>query len=152
MKYRNITYEKLVEHLGNVSPVLDHPEELTQNVTAEITRIAAGRKKKRKIIRIAGWLSGAAACLTLCLPAYETAQSSAYRHADMKTSESVSSARATVGIREIKRTYDVGNPESVKTAIISAVRKKSEQRNRKERIYSVCLSKIPGYSQQKFIK
>ncbi|MDR3141323.1 MAG: hypothetical protein LBU37_06335 [Tannerellaceae bacterium] len=79
------TYEEITGYIRDVSPLLDNPEELTQRIMTRVERTDRN-KKKRKIMHITGLVSGVAACLLLCLLAYESVQPSAHHAAGMEIS------------------------------------------------------------------
>ncbi|MDR1594243.1 MAG: hypothetical protein LBS43_07155 [Prevotellaceae bacterium] len=120
MENKKITYEEITGYIRSVSPVLENPEELTQNVMIQIERIAKNRKK-HKIIRVTGLLSGAVACLLLCLLAYETIRLSAYSNISDAT-------RIHAGDENVK----FSKPDIEKT-----IREKLKNKKQKERIYTL---------------
>jgi hypothetical protein len=132
MGNKKITYEEITGYIRNISPVLDNPEELTQNIMTQIECLAKNRKK-HTVIRITGWLSGAAACLLLCLLVYETVQLSAYS--------------CIPDVKRIRTASEV--PALSKPEIAEMVREKVKLRNRKERIYTLYSSYIQGNNNSK---
>jgi hypothetical protein len=128
MEKKKFTYEEIAGYIRNMSPVLENPEELTQNIMAQIKQ-PSKNKKKHKIIRVTGLLSGVAACLLLCLLAYETVRLSKY-----------------YCIQDVKRISITNEKMNFsKPEIKEMIREKLENKNRKERIYTLYSS----YKQKK---
>jgi paraquat-inducible protein B len=120
MEKKKFTYEEITGYIRNVSPVLENPEELTQNIMAQIKQTTK-TKKKHKIIRVTGLLSGAAACLLLCLFAYENIQLSEHScNTDVKR----------ISITDGKMNFS-------KPEIKQMIHEKLKNKSRKERIYTL---------------
>jgi hypothetical protein len=120
MEKKKFTYEEITGYIRNVSPVLENPEELTQNIMAQIKQTTK-IKKKHKIIRITGLLSGTAACLLLCLLAYENIRLSEYSCNQEEKRISITDGKVNFSKPEIKK----------------MIREKLKNKNRKERIYTL---------------
>jgi hypothetical protein len=139
-----ITYERFIDHLRSTPPVLENPNELAQGITARIERIAEGRAK-RISLRITGLLSGAAACLLLCLLVYDAVRLPAYRNAGTQTTAQLPAGRIALDVPEAARATNVGNVGNVelrKAEIAGIVKERLERRNRKQQIYSAYLCKL----------
>lgn len=66
MKSKDKTYNQLLERLKKISPVMDNPTEVTDEIMMQIKKLPP-RRKSSKLIFITGWVSGIAAMLLFCL-------------------------------------------------------------------------------------
>ncbi|MDR0606574.1 MAG: hypothetical protein LBG80_20075 [Bacteroidales bacterium] len=135
MKNKKLTYEELTDLLKNTSPVLKHPEELTQTIMSQIESIAKNKKKYR-LIHITGLLSGAIACLLLCLLAYEPVQISTYQHDKTKISVNLSDKERIRNISNTNQSYSVKDMRSGIKIISEKLKEKSKRKDIKARIFT----------------
>ena len=63
-------YDDITNRIKEQKPILDNPEKLTLSVLEKIERSHV--RKPGKIFQITGILSGAAACMLICIFVYET--------------------------------------------------------------------------------
>lgn len=71
MKQDDRHYEEWLAEIRGKQPVMSNPGELTANILQRVARTSFQRRKKKKLL-VAGWLSGIAAGLLLCLLVGET--------------------------------------------------------------------------------
>jgi hypothetical protein len=135
MENKKLTYEEIIGFIKNTSPTLEHPQEVTQTIMQQIEYLNKG-KRKYKMIRITGLLSGVAACFFLCLLTYETIQLSVYSCNETKSYDRLSAKEITSYIFDTKRTATIDNTASEKETMIKILREKSERQRRKARIYT----------------
>lgn len=138
MKNKKLTYEELTDLLKNTSPVLEHSEELTQTIMSHIERITKNKKKYR-LIHITGLLSGAVACLLLCLLAYESIQISTYQHDKAKISVKLSSKERIPNIFNTNQNHTVKDMRSGIKILSEKMREKAERKELKAQIF-ICPS------------
>jgi hypothetical protein len=132
------TYEDITGYLGRISPVLEEPEALTQNIMAQIEYIAR-HKKNFGALRITGLLSGAAACLLLCLMMYETAQLTLLRQNAPKSAEALLTGQAGWHALNAGRSEATASVEIEKMKIADLIKEKLAERSRKEQRYTAYL-------------
>ncbi|MDR2407400.1 MAG: hypothetical protein LBE13_04715 [Bacteroidales bacterium] len=135
MKNNKLTYEELTDLLKNTAPVLEHSEEVTQTIMSQIERIAKNKKKYR-FIHITGMLSGAVACLLLCLLTYETIQISTYQHGKSKIPAKLSDKERT-HIINTSQCYTVKDMTSGIKIISEKIKEKSKRKDIKAQIFTV---------------
>jgi hypothetical protein len=135
MKNNKLTYEEIIGLLKNTSPVLERPEELTQTVMAQIEHLSKN-KKKYKIIRITGLLSGAVASLLICLLAYESIQQSIYQYNESKISVNLSDDKRTLNTFNTIQSHTIDGLASENGIIAEIIKEKSKRREMKTRIFS----------------
>lgn len=131
MENKETAYEAAIGYLKRTPPVLDNPSELTQRIMASVERLAV-RRRRDKIMRIAGALSGVAACAAFCLLACEMAIPSAHRHAaGVYTAAGTPSRQAAPAARAARPTCnDASDVACKKKALATAVSKKLASRSR----------------------
>lgn len=71
MKQDDRHYEEWLAEIRGKQPVMSNPDELSANILQRVARTSFQRRKKKKLL-VAGWLSGIAAGLLLCLLVGET--------------------------------------------------------------------------------
>ena len=133
------TYEELVGYLGRVSPVLEGAEALAQNVMAQIEYIAR-HKTRCMSLRLTGRLSGAAACLLLCLLMHEAAQLTPARQDATKAAATLLARQAGQYTPDAEQSGASASAAIDKTKVAGAIKEKLSEYSRKEQRYAAYLS------------
>ncbi|MDR3187881.1 MAG: hypothetical protein LBT94_01685 [Prevotellaceae bacterium] len=132
------TYEEIVGYLGRVSPALEDAGALTQDIMAQIERIAP-HKQKCRLLRLAGRLSGAAACLLMCLLMYDAAQLSPFRRQEASTATAAPAQRSQLDAPRAEQRYAAGSTKPTREKIAEAIKEKLGERCKREQRYAAYL-------------
>ena len=111
-------YNDIIKRIKEQKPVLDDPENLTLSIMGKIEQLPI--RKQRKIFRITGILSGAAACMLACIFVYETFL--------MDVHENKVDTKAFAYTENLIQRYDIQDKQD----FLMLTNRKSEDRRRKE--------------------
>ncbi|MDR2057808.1 MAG: hypothetical protein LBP83_05940 [Dysgonamonadaceae bacterium] len=134
MENEKTTYENWIERIRTASPVLDHPDALTQTVLKKIEETTVNKPKSR-FLYFTGLISNVAAVLMLCVLIYETIYPQTFSSKEKGTSRLLSVSMTSGLYQEVvdfEKDKKITGQKKVLTVVI---RKKMEAKARKEQLY-----------------